>query len=56
MMIIRVIEEMIRRKTKMDRNPKKLASTPPRTGPTAILKFRTVQGGVGQNIVLREVE
>lgn len=33
--------ERIRRKTKMDLKPKKLDRIPPRTGPMAMLKFRT---------------
>lgn len=33
--------ERINRKMKIDLNPKKLASIPPKTGPMAMLKFRT---------------
>lgn len=39
MIMRRVMEEIMRRKMKMDRKPKKFARRPPMTGPTAILKF-----------------
>lgn len=35
--------ESTSRKMKIDRNPKKFAKMPPRTGPMAILKFRTAE-------------
>lgn len=35
--------ERIRRKMKIDLNPRKLARIPPKTGPMAMLKLRTVQ-------------
>lgn len=37
----RVRDDIMRRKMKIERKPKKFANKPPSTGPMAILKFRT---------------
>lgn len=43
MTIMITSEESMARKMKMDRKPKVFAKTPPKTGPIAMLKLRTVK-------------
>jgi hypothetical protein len=42
MIMMMTTDERMTRNMKMDRKPKKLARRPPRTGPMAILKLRTI--------------